>query len=384
MLETFRLARFRFTVCAKEHIRFPSYKGSAFRGGFGYAFKRVVCVIKGKECDDCLLKQKCIYSYIFETPPPQDTEMLRLYPKVPHPFVIEPPITEKQTFEPGEEFSFHLILIGNAIDYLPYFIYTFTELGKQGIGQGRGKYDLMQVEGMDLENEAIQIYDHKTQTLTNHYPIIHAHQLNHQPLTARLSSCVGENRAIHNQIPSPCEGEDFVVMVRQAHHARRYTLSLSKGQSNDEGGVNIVSQKDTSQGGNHHNTITISLLTPLRLRFDGHITDKIEFHVLIRNLLRRISSLSYFHCGEKFQVDFKGLVERAMLVKQVASDIHWYDWKRYSTRQEEWMSLGGVTGTVSYEGDISDFMLLLKLGEYVHVGKGTSFGLGKYEILEFQ
>jgi len=26
---------------------------------------------------------------------------------------------------------------------------------------------------------------------------------------------------------------DFAVMVRQAHHARRCTLSLSKGQSND-------------------------------------------------------------------------------------------------------------------------------------------------------
>ena len=48
------------------------------------------------------------------------------------------------------------------------------------------------------------------------------------------------------------------------------------------------------------------------------------------------------------------------------------------------MSLCGVIGTVSYEGDISEFMSLLKLGEYVHVGKGTSFGLGKYEILEFQ
>lgn len=381
MLETFRLAKFRFTVCAKENIRFPSYKGAAFRGGFGYAFKRVICVIRGKECDDCLLKQKCIYSYIFETPPPEDTEMLRLYPKVPHPFVIEPPFTEKQSFAPGETCTFHLILIGNAIDYLPYFIYTFTELGKQGIGQGRGKYDLVQVEGIGLGNEALQIYNHKDQTLTSHYPIIHAHQLNHQPFTARLSSCVGENIATHNQMPSPCEGEDFVVMVRQAHHARRYTLNLSKGQSNDDGGVNIVSQKDTSQGGNHHNTITISLLTPLRLRFDGHITDKLEFHVLIRNLLRRISSLSYFHCGEKFQVDFKGLIEKARAVNQTKSDIHWYDWKRYSTRQEEWMSLGGVTGTVSYEGDISDFMLLLRLGEYVHVGKGTSFGLGKYEIL---
>ena len=358
MLETFRLARFRFTVCAKEHIRFPSYKGSAFRGGFGYAFKRVVCVIKGKECDDCLLKQKCIYSYIFETPPPQDTEILRLYPKVPHPFVIEPPITEKQTFEPGETFSFHLILIGNAIDYLPYFIYTFTELGKQGIGQGRGKYDLLHVEGIGLEDEAIQIYNSKVQTLTNHYPIIQAHQLNHQNLVSvneqgvETHNRIKQHQATSSSISPPCEGGD-------------------KGEVVKSDAIPL----------NHNNKINISILTPLRLRFDGHITDKIEFHVLIRNLLRRISSLSYFHCDEKFQVDFKGLIEKASAVKQIRSDTHWFDWKRYSTRQEEWMSLGGVTGAVSYEGDLSDFMLLLRLGEYVHVGKGTSFWLGKYKIL---
>ena len=358
MLETFRLAKFRFTVCAKEHIRFPAYKGSAFRGGFGYAFKRVVCVIKGKECDDCLLKQKCIYSYIFETPPPQDTEILRLYPKVPHPFVIEPPITEKQTFEPGETFSFHLILIGNAIDYLPYFIYTFTELGKQGIGQGRGKYDLLHVEGIGLEDEAIQIYNSKVQTLTNHYPIIQAHQLNHQNLVSvneqgvETHNRIKQHQATSSSISPPCEGGD-------------------KGEVVKSDAIPL----------NHNNKINISILTPLRLRFDGHITDKIEFHVLIRNLLRRISSLSYFHCDEKFQVDFKGLIEKASAVKQIRSDTHWFDWKRYSTRQEEWMSLGGVTGAVSYEGDLSDFMLLLRLGEYVHVGKGTSFGLGKYKIL---
>lgn len=80
------------------------------------------------------------------------------------------------------------------------------------------------------------------------------------------------------------------------------------------------------------------------------------------------------------EIDFKGLIEKARVVRQGASDIHWFDWKRYSTRQEEWMSLGGVTGTVSYEGDLSEFMLFLRLGEYVHVGKGTSFGLGRYSI----
>ena len=393
MLETFRLAKFRFTVSAKGRIQFPPYKGSAFRGGFGYAFKRVVCVIKGKECDDCILKQKCIYSYIFETPPPEDTEILRLYPKVPHPFVIEPPITEKQSFKPDEEFSFHLILIGQAIDYLPYFIYTFTELGKQGIGQGRGTYDLLQVEGIGLGNETVPIYDNKDQKLTNHYPIIQARQLGHNPplspfhseslqspfhkggqrgINTGIEEEIFEEKSAANNIQTPSaisslyEGEDFVVSA----------------QSNDEGGVKNLPQQDSSQGNNHNKKITISLLSPLRLRFDGRITDKIEFHILIRNLLRRISSLSYFHCGEKLELDFKGFVEKAVAVKLVKSDTQWFDWKRYSTRQEEWMSLGGVTGTVSYEGNLSEFMTLLNLGEYVHVGKGTSFGLGKYEIRE--
>ncbi len=357
MLESFRVAKFRFTVSAKDHIRFPPYKGAAFRGGFGYAFKRVVCVTRGKQCDDCLLKQKCIYSYIFETPPPDDTEILRLYPKVPHPFVIEPPVTEKQSFEPGEEFSFQLILIGKAIDYLPYFIYTFTELGKQGIGQGRGKYNIIQVEGISLEDESVQIYNHKTQTLTNHYPVIQAHQFNPQSLVPVNT----QEMVTHNKIKQP------------------QATSPNISPPYEGGDKGEVVKSDTIQQ-DHNNKTTISFLTPLRLRFDGHITDKIEFHIFVRNLLRRISSLSYFHCGEKLELDFKYFIERAKVVKQVSSDIRWFDWKRYSTRQEAWMALGGITGTVSYEGDVSDFMFFLKLGEYVHVGKGTSFGLGKFEI----
>lgn len=299
--------------------------------------------------------------------------MLRLYPKVPHPFVIEPPATEKQSFESGEEFSFHVILIGNAIDYIPYFIYTFTELGKQGIGQGRGKYDLIQVEGIDLENEAVQIYHNKTQTLTSNYPVIQPSQMgisSFETDTERASQPNPHNQGEH-QLESPCqEGQQFHSPDQEGHpHNPPY-------QGGTKGSV-----RDTPQGNNHNNTITISLRTPLRLRFDGHITDKIEFHILIRNLLRRISTLSYFHCGEKLELDFKGLIKRADAVKMIKPDTHWFDWKRYSTRQEEWMSLGGVTGTVSYEGDLVEFMPLLKLGEYVHVGKGTSFGLGKYEIV---
>lgn len=41
--------QFNSKITAKELIILPAYKGSTFRGSFGYAFKRVVCAIKDKD-----------------------------------------------------------------------------------------------------------------------------------------------------------------------------------------------------------------------------------------------------------------------------------------------------------------------------------------------
>jgi CRISPR/Cas system endoribonuclease Cas6 (RAMP superfamily) len=43
--------------------------------------------------------------------------------------------------------------------------------------------------------------------------------------------------------------------------------------------------------------------------------------------------------------------------------------------------MGGFVGKISFSGLLIPFWSYLLLGEYVHVGKGSSFGLGKYEIL---
>jgi len=127
--------------------------------------------------------------------------------------------------------------------------------------------------------------------------------------------------------------------------------------------------------------ISLSFLTPTRILYDSHLALDLEFHILIRNLLRRLSLLYYFHCnGDTSEWDFKGMIEKAKEVKVKEKNLRWYDWERYSGRQETRIKMGGFIGDITFEGDIEPFMPLIKAGEILHVGKGTGFGLGKYCI----
>jgi len=128
-------------------------------------------------------------------------------------------------------------------------------------------------------------------------------------------------------------------------------------------------------------SLTLNFLTPTRIIYDSHLTLDLEFHILVRNLLRRLSLLYYFHCnGDASEWDFNGIIEKAKEIKVHRRDLKWYDWERYSARQDVKMKMGGFTGSITFEGDIGPFMPLIKAGEILHTGKGTGFGLGKYEV----
>ncbi len=154
--------RVSLTYKFREDVVFPPFLGSALRGGFGTIFKREVCIQKDKECERCILRERCPYLYIFETPIPKDTEIMRKYTKAPHPFVIDFLPHTDTAISKGEVLSFDLILIGKAIEYLPYFIYTFIRLGQKGLGKNRAKASLISVK--DGERE---IFDPHTKTLGN-------------------------------------------------------------------------------------------------------------------------------------------------------------------------------------------------------------------------
>lgn len=127
-------------------------------------------------------------------------------------------------------------------------------------------------------------------------------------------------------------------------------------------------------------TLSLKILTPLRLKFQNRLQAELPFHVLVRAALRRIASLlEQFGEGEP-ALDYRGLVARAQEVTVADSSLRWFDLKRYSHRQGQAMLLGGLVGSVTYAGNLSEFLPLLKFVEKTHLGKATTFGLGKIEI----
>jgi hypothetical protein len=47
--------------------------------------------------------------------------------------MIEPPLEPRTQYAAGDTLEFGLVLIGRGIDYLPYFLFGFEQLGKMGL-----------------------------------------------------------------------------------------------------------------------------------------------------------------------------------------------------------------------------------------------------------
>ena len=313
--------RHTFTMEVLSPLRLPLFMGSAFRGGFGLAFRRAVCVQRRVACRECLLKAQCVYSQVFETPVPADAELMRTYPAAPHPFVIEPPETGQREYLPGDHLSFTLVLMGKYVEVLPYFIYAFEQLGKMGFGSKirgkRGRFRLVEVACYSRAEYA--------------------------GATAKTVVYSGADTTL----AKPC---------------RPWTWQ-------DLPGMDQEGQLD------------IRFHTPGRMKYHGHFTDRLDFHIFFRTLYRRIAHISYFH-SETLLDDAKypPLLRAAQQISTICHDLRWQDQQRWSGRQKSTMKLGGLIGRVQYEGDFGPFKPYILLGTAIHCGKGCTFGLGRYVI----
>jgi hypothetical protein len=127
--------------------------------------------------------------------------------------------------------------------------------------------------------------------------------------------------------------------------------------------------------------LSFSCLTPLRLKSDNRFQDDLPFHLLVRAALRRVSSLEAAYGNGEPPLDYRGLAARAASVRTLTTNCQWHEIERYSNRQKAAMLMGGITGELVYEGNnLGEFLPLLRYCEAVHLGKQTSFGLGRIKV----
>ncbi len=297
--------RLSLTYRLREDMPLPHFLGALLRGGFGTVFKREICIREDKDCNKCILRSKCPYLYVFETPIPKDTKIMRKYTSAPHPFVIEPPSFEEKTLPKNGTFSFGLVLIGEAIDYLPYFIYTFIRLGTKGFGRSRVKAQLISVK--DGERE---IYDPKSKRLRD----------------------------------------------------IKSTASLEL-------------KPDFEAIGTYK--VRLSFPTLLNIRKNGVVVRDLDFDIFMRSLFRRLVLLEYFHDGGSGEYPFKRLLNWTKEVKILQKELFYERITRFSTRQRQRIPIEGIRGEIVFSQIKASFIPYIKAAQDLHVGRNTSFGLGK-------
>lgn len=125
--------------------------------------------------------------------------------------------------------------------------------------------------------------------------------------------------------------------------------------------------------------LRLTFTTPLRLTVQGELVTAAAFQPrhLLGALTRRASLLAQYHRAGILNLDFQDLKRRAAGAAFMSTDLVWQDWARRSARQEKMILMGGLMGTaVLPMPDLEPFWPLLRLAPALHVGKGTTMGLG--------
>lgn len=144
-------------------------------------------------------------------------------------------------------------------------------------------------------------------------------------------------------------------------------------------------QPEPGSAGTAENRVWISLRTPLRIKREGRLIGPGEFTAqqMLQQLRWRIDALARLYGEQKEPVDWSAFDTAAQHVSLAEKRLIWRDWTRYSSRQKELMQMGGLMGDLRLEGEgLAALWPYLWIGQWLHLGKATSMGLGCYRLGE--
>ncbi len=305
----FDILELRFV--AETEVALRDFAGSAWRGAVGRALKRLVCIMRLRPCEGCVIEASCLYTRLFEMRAAEADPLLGKVGRAPQPFVLDCRTPTPCRLAPGDPFMLRLVLIGRRTrEAAVYLLRAVEEAAARGIGPGRGRMRLAEVELRD-------------------------------PIGEGGLSCLDANGQF--RLPEP-----FPVTVPPA-----------------PAGVRVV------------------LETPLRLRRAGALVGPERFSAgaFVTSLVRRQSLLARYHGEAPLDLDFRTLRELADGLRVARPELEWKEQTRRSARQETLMRMGGLLGRFDLDlrgaGALWPF---LWRGRFLHAGKATTMGLGRYRL----
>jgi CRISPR-associated endoribonuclease Cas6 len=140
-----------------------------------------------------------------------------------------------------------------------------------------------------------------------------------------------------------------------------------------------------SANGGTPQSLSLHIHTPLRLQQQGQPlrADQLTPRTLVAAIARRVALVLEFHAHQPDWGQAVPDVARQAEALIDTRDLHWHDWTRYSSRQQQEMTLGGVLGTWQLSGTPQALTAIwpwLWLGQWLHVGKNATMGMGGYTL----
>jgi len=127
--------------------------------------------------------------------------------------------------------------------------------------------------------------------------------------------------------------------------------------------------------------LRLHFITPLRMRTGGRYNDSPDFVAVTHALLRRLHLLGALYGGMDGDARWMhSLMAQADAVVTERADFRWYHWERTSGRDRRRIAMDGVVGSLEASGDLTALAPCFRVGEWLHVGSGTSMGMGKYTM----
>lgn len=328
----------RIEYCALDEVCFPQEMVNVWRGLIGKYVHRI---------------SSQLTEFFFETPQSILRALDGLDSKVkgklglqgshvPHPFILRSPHFRpgraRCKLNPGDLYVLELILIEDAVKYLPLLCALFEDLGLSGVGtklrqksgrimRGRMRLQRMQIEGYRMRYD---VFDGASWSMPESVVIREYLSIKHIPFDQATNS----------------------------------------------------GDRASSAGA----VLKVSFKTPVRLLNFGKVVNKTSLTpaVLSKAIFRRFYALVCCYADDPPSAETLAST-RQQLEKLSASSriknksLHWSTRARYSGRQRKTVSTSGLLGSFelhAQENEIINWQRHLSCIGFLHMGKGTSYGHG--------